>query len=45
MVEPTSRLSWVVWGRVLGGPRQMIGQLDYRTGFAVWDIRPVGAAA
>ncbi len=32
MAEPLSRLGWVVRGRVRGGPRQMIGLLDYRLG-------------
>jgi hypothetical protein len=37
--RPASRLGWVVEGSVRGGPRQMIGLLDYRSGKVVWDIR------
>ena len=40
-VTPLSSLGWVVWGRVGDGPRQMIGLLDYQSGRAAWDIRPV----
>ena len=40
-VTPLSSLGWVVWGSVNDGPRQMVGLLDYRTGRAAWDIRPV----
>jgi hypothetical protein len=39
-VVPPSRFAWIVWGRVRGGPRQVIGVLDYGSGRVVWDIRP-----
>lgn len=42
-VSPLSPLGWVVWGTVNDGPRQMIGLLDYHSGRAAWDIRPVEA--
>ena len=41
VARPASAFSWVVVGRVRGGPRQMIGLLDYRSGQVVWNIRPV----
>lgn len=37
---PRSPFGWVVWGHVRGGPRQMIGLLDYHSGVVVWDVRP-----
>lgn len=43
--RPADELNWVVTGRVRGGPEQVIGLLDYRTGRVQWDIRPVGGAA
>ena len=43
-VTPLSSLGWVVWGSVNDGPRQMIGLLDYKSGRAAWDIRPVESA-
>ncbi|MGD9573620.1 MAG: hypothetical protein AB7V62_17205 [Thermoleophilia bacterium] len=42
--EPLSRLGWVVQGRVRGGPRQMIGLLDYGSGRVAWNIRPLDPA-
>lgn len=42
---PEAELNWVVSGRVAGGPEQVIGLLDYRTGRVEWDIRPVRTAA
>lgn len=41
--EPLSRLGWVVLGSVRGGPRQMIGLIDYPSGRVAWDIRPLPA--
>lgn len=43
--RPADELNWVVTGRVRGGPPQVIGLLDYRSGRVAWDIRPVGGAA
>lgn len=43
--EPLSRLGWVVYGSVRGGPRQMIGLLDYPSGRIAWNIRPLEPAA
>ena len=43
--EPLSRLGWVVFGRVRGGPRQMIGLLDYVSGRVAWNIRPLEPSA
>jgi hypothetical protein len=43
--EPLSRLGWVVHGRVRGGPRQMIGLLDYASGRVAWNIRPLESAS
>lgn len=43
--EPLSRLGWVVYGSVRGGPRQMIGLLDYASGRVAWNIRPLAPAA
>jgi hypothetical protein len=43
--EPLSRLGWVVYGSVRGGPRQMIGLLDYHSGRIAWNIRPLEPAA
>ena len=40
VAHPPSPLGWVVWGRVRGGPVQMIGLLDHRSGAVAWDIRP-----
>lgn len=40
VARPQSPFGWVVWGHVRGGPRQMIGLLDYRSGRVAWDIRP-----
>jgi len=40
VAHPRSPFGWVVWGRVRGGPRQVIGLLDYATGRVAWDIRP-----
>ena len=42
--NPADELNWVVSGRVMGGPEQVIGLLDYRTGRVAWDIRPVAGA-
>jgi hypothetical protein len=42
--SPDDDLNWVVNGRVKGGPEQVIGVLDYRTGRVEWDIRPVAGA-
>ncbi len=39
-----SQLNWVVSGQVRGGPEQVIGLLDYRTGRVQWDIRPIAGA-
>ena len=44
VVSPSDDLQWVVTGSVKGGPDQVIGLLDYRTGRVVWDIRPLAAA-
>lgn len=41
---PAHDLNWVVSGRVKGGPEQVIGLLDYRTGRVAWDIRPLAGA-
>ncbi len=41
VVTPTDELQWWVQGRVNGGPQQVIGLLDYRTGRVEWDIRPL----
>jgi hypothetical protein len=43
--RPADELNWVVSGRVRGGPEQVIGLLDYRTGRVAWDIRPVPGGA
>lgn len=43
--RPAHELNWVVTGRVRGGPPQVIGLLDYRSGRVAWDIRPVGGGA
>lgn len=45
VATPGNELNWVVSGRVKGGPEQVIGLLDYRTGRVEWDIRPVAGAA
>jgi hypothetical protein len=45
VAAPPSRLGWVVLGSVRGGPRQMIGLIDYSSGRVAWDIRPLPAAA
>lgn len=42
--RPADELNWVVSGRVTGGPEQVIGLLDYRTGRVEWDIRPLAGA-
>jgi hypothetical protein len=44
VATPRSELSWIVRGRVQGGPEQVIGLLDYASGRVVWDIRPVRPA-
>lgn len=44
LVRPEDELNWVVMGRVKGGPEQVIGLLDYRSGRVEWDIRPVTGA-
>lgn len=44
VARPANELNWVVSGRVTGGPEQVIGLLDYRTGRVVWDIRPLAGA-
>lgn len=41
LVQPRSRLTWFVHGRIGGRARQVIGLLDYRTGRVVWDLRRV----
>lgn len=45
VATPADELNWIVTGRVKGGPEQVIGLLDYRTGRVEWDIRPVAGAA
>jgi hypothetical protein len=40
VAKPPAAFGWVVHGHVRGGPRQMIGLLDYNSGAVVWDIRP-----
>lgn len=40
VARPGGRFGWAVYGRVRGGPQQMIGLLDYRDGGVRWDIRP-----
>lgn len=45
VVAPADQLQWVVEGSVEGGPDQVIGLLDYRTGRVSWDIRPLEGAA
>lgn len=45
VAEPRSRLGWVVYGSVRGGPRQMIGLLDYASGQVAWSIRPLPPVA
>jgi len=42
--RPEDELNWVVSGRVMGGPEQVIGLLDYRSGRVEWDIRPLAGA-
>ncbi|MBM3665592.1 MAG: hypothetical protein FJW92_07360 [Actinobacteria bacterium] len=42
--RPDDELNWVVSGHVMGGPEQVIGLLDYRTGRVKWDIRPLAGA-
>ena len=44
VVSPSDELQWVVTGSVKGGPDQVIGLLDYRTGRVAWDIRPLAEA-
>ena len=44
VVTPPDELQWVVQGSVAGGPDQVIGLLDYRTGRVTWDIRPLAGA-
>ena len=44
VVRPDDELQWVVQGSVEGGPDQVIGLLDYRTGRVAWDIRPLAGA-
>lgn len=44
VVRPADELQWVVEGSVEGGPDQVIGLLDYRTGRVTWDIRPLAPA-
>jgi hypothetical protein len=44
VATPDDQLNWVVRGAVRGGPDQVIGLLDYRTGRVEWDIRPVAGA-
>lgn len=41
VATPLSRLSWVVFAHVCGGPRQMIGMLDLPSGRVAWNIRPL----
>ena len=41
LVRPRSRLTWFVYGRLGGRPRQIIGLLDYRSGRIIWDLRRV----
>jgi hypothetical protein len=38
-----SPLAWLVRGPVRGGPDQVIGVIDYRSGRVAWDVRPVAA--
>ena len=45
VATPLSRLGWVVRARVCGGPRQMIGMLDYPTARVAWNIRPLPACS
>jgi hypothetical protein len=45
VARPRSPLAWVVTGSVRDGPPQMIGLLDYPTGRASWDIRPLPTEA
>jgi hypothetical protein len=44
VATPDDQLNWVVSGQVRGGPEQVIGLLDYRTGRVEWDIRPLAGA-
>jgi hypothetical protein len=44
VATPSDELQWVVTGSVEGGPDQVIGLLDYRTGRVAWDIRPLAVA-
>jgi hypothetical protein len=39
VATPGAALEWIVMGRMRGGPTQMIGMLDYRSGRPRWDIR------
>lgn len=41
LVQPRSRLTWFVHGRIGGRARQIIGLLDYRSGRVIWDLRRV----
>lgn len=41
VANPPDDLQWIVSGHVDGGPAQVIGLLDYRTGRVAWDIRPL----
>jgi hypothetical protein len=43
--RPLSRLGWVVWGSVRGGPRQVIGVIDYHSGRVAWNLLPLPAPA
>ena len=43
VARPRGPFAWIVYGRLRGGPRQMIGMLDYDSGTRIWDIRD-GAA-
>ncbi|GEM_PF-471880 len=45
VADPPDDLQWIVSGHVDGGPAQVIGLLDYRTGRVAWDIRPLPGVA
>lgn len=39
VAHPRGPFAWMVYGSMRGGPRQMIGMLDYDSGRVLWDIR------
>lgn len=39
VARPRGPFAWIVYGRLRGGARQMIGMLDLDSGRPLWDIR------